>query len=90
MQLITLDFEKANFPGLLQLNADTGLVEPVTLTTAGTKWRLSLTLEGGGATLLKFGSDPKSFIHMVPEPAGLSLLPLGLLSLRRPVRGDAR
>jgi hypothetical protein len=82
-QLINLDFDKPGFPGLMQLNPDTGLVEPVTLTTAGAKWRLSLTLDGGSSALLKFGSDPNTFIHMIPEPACLTLLPLAALMLRR-------
>ncbi|MDQ3440016.1 MAG: hypothetical protein M3478_06660, partial [Planctomycetota bacterium] len=82
-QTVNLDFEKLNFPGLMQLNPDTGLVEPATVVTFNGKWRLSLTLEGGHSALLKFGNDPNTFIHVVPEPACLSLLPLVGLLLRR-------
>jgi hypothetical protein len=58
-----MDFNKTGingevFPGLVQLNSDTGQVEPLTLTSVGggTKMRLTLTLDGGAGVLLKFNT----------------------------------
>jgi hypothetical protein len=62
-QQIVMDFNKTGingevFPGLVQLNSDTGQVEPLTLTSVGggTKMRLTLTLDGGAGVLLKFNT----------------------------------
>lgn len=107
-QRITLDFFKTDsrfrlffgdenapgmFPGLLQLDSNTGEVvnvpisptqQPGTLwSVAGDKYRLTLELDGGMGALFKFGSDPDTFVHLVPEPTCLSLLPLAALVLRR-------
>jgi hypothetical protein len=62
-QKITLDFLQkgaggSHFPGVLQLNADKGAVRKASLTKIGSdKLRLTLTLNGGDAVLLKFGDD---------------------------------
>jgi hypothetical protein len=60
-QQIIMDFNKTGtngqtFPGLVQLNSDTGLVEPMTMTTVSNKMRLTLTLDGGQGVLLKFNT----------------------------------
>ncbi|HEV2293418.1 MAG TPA: hypothetical protein VGR35_06150 [Tepidisphaeraceae bacterium] len=71
-QEITLDFARTgadgtSFPGVLRLDAKTGKVGALKLAEPGPrKLRLTLRLDGGEGALLKFGSDPKSFIHLRP------------------------
>jgi hypothetical protein len=44
-------------PGLIALNADTGVVEPLALkSVSSTKLRLTLVLDGGAAALMKFNT----------------------------------
>jgi len=82
-----------NFPGLLMLDSNTGQVVQIPISTTqlpgtlwsvdASKWRLTLELNGGEGMLFQFGSDPSSFIHLVPEPACLALLPLASLLMLR-------
>jgi len=83
---------KLNFlgsvPGIEELDPETGALTFPSLTTiSGGKKQLDLTLDGGDGILLKF-NDGAPFVGVnnqsfVPEPAGLSVLALCPVLLRR-------
>ncbi|MEO6434696.1 MAG: hypothetical protein ABIP55_02900, partial [Tepidisphaeraceae bacterium] len=85
-QRITLDFLNT-IPGLLELDSDTGEVKNVSLqNVGGGKLRLTLELDGGSSALFKFDSGTP-FIG-IPEPASVSILCIGAMSLLRHRKSD--
>jgi hypothetical protein len=74
---LTFDFGTSGVSSLLRLSRDTGLVEEVALTSlGGSRYGLSLTLDGGTGDLFKYNTGSA----FVPEPGTSAFLAAGLLA----------
>jgi hypothetical protein len=81
---LTFDFGSSGFDSLQRLSSDTGLIEQIALThLTGSQYALDWDLEGGTGDLFRFWNST------VPEPAGLTILPVALVLTARARRRRA-